>query len=80
MSNTDLSQLVVEDASIQVIHLDEIIVYGEFPKALTEQDGFFLVKSPSGATKLFRHLIHLLQLLAKRMRFRLEGRIGCLTN
>lgn len=80
MSNTDWSQLVVEDASVQVIHLDEIIVHSEFSEALAEQNGFFFVKSPGGATKLFRNLIHLLEFLAKWMRFRLEGRIGCLTN
>ena len=60
MSSTDWPQLVVEDASVQIIHLDEIIVHGEFSEAFAEQDGFFLVKSPGGATKLFRHLVHLL--------------------
>lgn len=71
-TSADWTKLIVKDASVQIIYLDKIIVHAEFLEALADQNGFFLIESPGGTTKLLSNLIHLLELLPKWI----VGRIG----
>lgn len=60
--------MIVEDAPIEFLYLNKIIVRCKFPQSLVEQDHLLLVEhASSAAVELLCHFIDLLQLLPERM-------------
>lgn len=69
--------MIVEDAPIEFLYLDKVVVRCKFPQSFVEQDHLLLVKHAISATiELLCHFVDLLQLLSERMGLRFEKILG----